>query len=77
MFGNPTDGALLALSQKLNITVEDTARLEELPFTHERKWMGVKCVSKSTVIFSLFIILRFYVVRGDIAHKFLLFYFCK
>ena len=49
MFGNPTDGALLALSQKLNIAIEDTARLEELPFTHERKWMGVKCVSKSTV----------------------------
>ncbi|XP_063694137.1 calcium-transporting ATPase type 2C member 1-like isoform X2 [Bolinopsis microptera] len=48
MFGNPTDGALLALSQKLNIAIEDTARLEELPFTHERKWMGVKCVSKST-----------------------------
>ena len=50
MFGNPTDGALLALSKKLNLSIEETARLEELPFTHERKWMGVKCVSKSTVI---------------------------
>ncbi|KAL5263253.1 hypothetical protein ACHWQZ_G008588 [Mnemiopsis leidyi] len=48
MFGNPTDGALLVLSKKLNLSIEETARLEELPFTHERKWMGVKCVSKST-----------------------------
>ena len=45
MFGNPTDGSLLALSTKLNIKLEKHIRLEEIPFTHERKWMGVKCCS--------------------------------
>ena len=49
MFGNPTDGALLALSRKLNLQVEDMPRLEEIPFSHDRKWMGVRCSSKLTV----------------------------
>ena len=49
MYGNPTDGALLALSRKLNIHVDDVTRLEEIPFSHDQKWMGVRCSHKATV----------------------------
>ena len=49
MFGNPTDGALITLFNKLQITIEDSTRLEEIPFSHEQKWMGVRCAVESAV----------------------------
>ena len=49
MLGNPTDGALLTMARKLSINLEPHTRLEEIPFTHDRKYMAVKCASSALV----------------------------
>eukprot|EP00116_Pleurobrachia_bachei_P001252 sb/3461514/ len=47
MLGNPTDGALLTMARKLSINLDPHTRLEEIPFTHDRKYMAVKCASSA------------------------------
>ncbi|XP_039265858.2 calcium-transporting ATPase type 2C member 1-like isoform X2 [Styela clava] len=48
LFGQPTEGALVALAMKLDMErIKDTYdRISEQPFTHEQKWMSVTCVKK-------------------------------
>jgi len=46
--GQPTEGALLVLAYKLNYTNmrESYIRNQEWPFSHDSKWMAVRCSSR-------------------------------
>lgn len=63
LFGQPTEGALLAAGMKNGMyNVSDRyLRLQEYPFSSEQKMMAVKCVAKYSevkVFFSLAIYLH-------------------
>ncbi|KAM9723784.1 LOW QUALITY PROTEIN: calcium-transporting ATPase type 2C member 1, partial [Menidia menidia] len=49
LLGRPTEGALIALGMKMGLEnlQQDYVRLEEHPFTSEKKWMAVRCVHRS------------------------------
>uniref|UniRef100_A0A4W6DML6 Calcium-transporting ATPase n=1 Tax=Lates calcarifer TaxID=8187 RepID=A0A4W6DML6_LATCA len=45
LLGRPTEGALIALAMKMGLEglQHEYVRLEEQPFTSEKKWMSVRC----------------------------------
>uniref|UniRef100_A0A8D0DJ70 Calcium-transporting ATPase n=1 Tax=Salvator merianae TaxID=96440 RepID=A0A8D0DJ70_SALMN len=49
MMGQPTEGALVALGMKMELSdIKDTyRRKKEIPFSSEQKWMAVKCAVKN------------------------------
>uniref|UniRef100_A0A7N6BQA0 Calcium-transporting ATPase n=1 Tax=Anabas testudineus TaxID=64144 RepID=A0A7N6BQA0_ANATE len=49
LLGRPTEGALIALAMKLGLESlqQEYVRLEEHPFTSEKKWMAVRCVHRT------------------------------
>ncbi|NXA45588.1 AT2C2 ATPase, partial [Nothocercus julius] len=49
VIGQPTEGALIALAMKMELTdIKDIyIRKKEIPFSSEQKWMAVKCVLKN------------------------------
>ncbi|XP_042527391.1 calcium-transporting ATPase type 2C member 2 [Dipodomys spectabilis] len=49
VMGQPTEGALLALAMKMDLShVKDLyVRREEIPFSSEQKWMAVRCSLKN------------------------------
>ncbi|XP_048211506.1 LOW QUALITY PROTEIN: calcium-transporting ATPase type 2C member 2 [Perognathus longimembris pacificus] len=49
VMGRPTDGALLALAMKMDLShVRDLyVRRDEIPFSSEQRWMAVRCSLKS------------------------------
>ncbi|XP_074864365.1 calcium-transporting ATPase type 2C member 2 isoform X2 [Carettochelys insculpta] len=49
VIGQPTEGALLALAMKMQLSdIKDTyVRKKEIPFSSEQKWMAVKCMLKN------------------------------
>ncbi|XP_037130798.1 calcium-transporting ATPase type 2C member 1 [Syngnathus acus] len=46
LLGRPTEGALVALAMKMGLEglQQEYVRVEELPFTSDKKWMAVRCV---------------------------------
>ncbi|GAV08918.1 hypothetical protein RvY_18537 [Ramazzottius varieornatus] len=50
LHGQPTEGAVLVAAQKINLRNirNDYQRLNEVPFTHDQKWMAVRCASNNT-----------------------------
>uniref|UniRef100_A0A8C8S0G9 Calcium-transporting ATPase n=1 Tax=Pelusios castaneus TaxID=367368 RepID=A0A8C8S0G9_9SAUR len=51
VMGQPTEGALIALAMKMELSdVKDIyIRKKEIPFSSEQKWMAVKCMLKNQV----------------------------
>uniref|UniRef100_A0A4W6DPB9 Calcium-transporting ATPase n=1 Tax=Lates calcarifer TaxID=8187 RepID=A0A4W6DPB9_LATCA len=49
LLGRPTEGALIALAMKMGLEglQHEYVRLEEQPFTSEKKWMSVRCVHRT------------------------------
>ncbi|XP_004690393.1 PREDICTED: calcium-transporting ATPase type 2C member 2 [Condylura cristata] len=49
VMGQPTEGALMALAMKMDLSnVKDSyVRKKEIPFSSEQKWMAVKCSPKA------------------------------
>ncbi|NWX86165.1 AT2C2 ATPase, partial [Nothoprocta pentlandii] len=49
VIGQPTEGALVALAMKMDLTdIKDLyIRKKEIPFSSEQKWMAVKCMLKT------------------------------
>ncbi|NWJ05257.1 AT2C2 ATPase, partial [Crypturellus undulatus] len=49
VIGQPTEGALIALAMKMELTdIKDIyVRKKEIPFSSEQKWMAVKCMLKN------------------------------
>uniref|UniRef100_A0A8C4K1G8 Calcium-transporting ATPase n=1 Tax=Dromaius novaehollandiae TaxID=8790 RepID=A0A8C4K1G8_DRONO len=49
VIGQPTEGALIALAMKMELTdIKDIyIRKKEIPFSSEQKWMAVKCMLKN------------------------------
>uniref|UniRef100_A0A3Q0T3G4 Calcium-transporting ATPase n=1 Tax=Amphilophus citrinellus TaxID=61819 RepID=A0A3Q0T3G4_AMPCI len=49
LLGRPTEGALIALAMKMGLEglQQEYVRLEEHPFTSEKKWMAVRCVHRT------------------------------
>ncbi|XP_066205031.1 calcium-transporting ATPase type 2C member 2 isoform X3 [Saccopteryx leptura] len=49
VMGQPTEGALIALAMKMDLSdVKDSyVRKKEIPFSSEQKWMAVKCSPKT------------------------------
>uniref|UniRef100_A0A803TU76 P-type Ca(2+) transporter n=1 Tax=Anolis carolinensis TaxID=28377 RepID=A0A803TU76_ANOCA len=49
VMGQPTEGALIALAMKMELSdIKDTyIRRKEIPFSSEQKWMAVKCTMKN------------------------------
>ncbi|CAK7317938.1 Calcium-transporting ATPase type 2C member 2 [Vulpes lagopus] len=49
MMGQPTEGALIALAMKMDLSdIKDSyVRKKEIPFSSEQKWMAVKCSPKN------------------------------
>ncbi|XP_076989316.1 calcium-transporting ATPase type 2C member 2 [Tamandua tetradactyla] len=49
VMGQPTEGALMALAMKMDLSdIKDSyVRKQEIPFSSEQKWMAVKCSPKS------------------------------
>uniref|UniRef100_A0A671ERV7 Calcium-transporting ATPase type 2C member 2 n=1 Tax=Rhinolophus ferrumequinum TaxID=59479 RepID=A0A671ERV7_RHIFE len=49
VMGQPTEGALIALAMKMDLSdiKESYVRKKELPFSSEQKWMAVKCSPKN------------------------------
>ncbi|KAM3613718.1 uncharacterized protein V6R79_004145 [Siganus canaliculatus] len=49
LLGRPTEGALIALAMKMGLESlqQEYVRLEEHPFTSEKKWMAVRCVHRT------------------------------
>ncbi|ELK31427.1 Calcium-transporting ATPase type 2C member 2 [Myotis davidii] len=49
VMGQPTEGALIALAMKMDLSdVKDSyVRKQEIPFSSEQKWMAVKCSPKN------------------------------
>uniref|UniRef100_A0A8C0H0D9 Calcium-transporting ATPase n=1 Tax=Chelonoidis abingdonii TaxID=106734 RepID=A0A8C0H0D9_CHEAB len=49
VMGQPTEGALIALAMKMELSdIKDTyIREKEIPFSSEQKWMAVKCMLKN------------------------------
>ncbi|XP_058384367.1 calcium-transporting ATPase type 2C member 2 isoform X2 [Diceros bicornis minor] len=49
VMGQPTEGALIALAMKMNLSdIKDSyVRKKEIPFSSEQKWMAVKCSPKN------------------------------
>uniref|UniRef100_A0A8D2E0Z9 Calcium-transporting ATPase n=1 Tax=Sciurus vulgaris TaxID=55149 RepID=A0A8D2E0Z9_SCIVU len=49
VMGQPTEGALVALAMKMDLSnIRDSyVRKEEIPFSSEQKWMAVRCSPKS------------------------------
>ncbi|XP_027474409.1 calcium-transporting ATPase type 2C member 2 isoform X2 [Zalophus californianus] len=49
MMGQPTEGALIALAMKMDLsdTKDSYVRKKEIPFSSEQKWMAVKCSPKN------------------------------
>ncbi|XP_073911650.1 calcium-transporting ATPase type 2C member 2 isoform X2 [Castor canadensis] len=49
VLGQPTEGALIALAMKMNLSdIKDSyVRKKEIPFSSEQKWMAVKCTPKN------------------------------
>ncbi|XP_030605809.1 calcium-transporting ATPase type 2C member 1 [Archocentrus centrarchus] len=47
--GRPTEGALIALAMKMGLEglQQEYVRLEEHPFSSEKKWMAVRCVHRT------------------------------
>uniref|UniRef100_A0A8C6RDY2 Calcium-transporting ATPase n=1 Tax=Nannospalax galili TaxID=1026970 RepID=A0A8C6RDY2_NANGA len=48
VMGQPTEGALIALAMKMDLSgIKDSyVRKKEIPFSSEQKWMAVRCSSK-------------------------------
>uniref|UniRef100_A0A669EQL1 Calcium-transporting ATPase n=1 Tax=Oreochromis niloticus TaxID=8128 RepID=A0A669EQL1_ORENI len=49
LLGRPTEGALIALAMKVGLEglQHEYVRVEEHPFTSEKKWMAVRCVHRT------------------------------
>ncbi|XP_061552776.1 calcium-transporting ATPase type 2C member 1 isoform X1 [Phycodurus eques] len=49
LLGRPTEGALVALAMKMGLegVQQEYVRLEEHPFTSDKKWMAVRCVHRT------------------------------
>ncbi|XP_037672025.1 calcium-transporting ATPase type 2C member 2 isoform X2 [Choloepus didactylus] len=49
VLGQPTEGALIALAMKMDLSdIKDSyVRKQEIPFSSEQKWMAVKCSPKN------------------------------
>ncbi|XP_019719199.1 calcium-transporting ATPase type 2C member 1 isoform X1 [Hippocampus comes] len=49
LLGRPTEGALMALAMKMGLegAQQEYVRLEEVPFTSDKKWMAVRCVHRT------------------------------
>ncbi|XP_061650566.1 calcium-transporting ATPase type 2C member 1 [Phyllopteryx taeniolatus] len=49
LLGRPTEGALVALAMKMGLegVQQEYVRLEEYPFTSDKKWMAVRCVHRT------------------------------
>nr|XP_025716174.1 calcium-transporting ATPase type 2C member 2 [Callorhinus ursinus] len=49
VMGQPTEGALIALAMKMDLsdTKDSYVRKKEIPFSSEQKWMAVKCSPKN------------------------------
>ncbi|XP_036296340.1 calcium-transporting ATPase type 2C member 2 isoform X3 [Pipistrellus kuhlii] len=49
VMGQPTEGALIALAMKMDLSdIKDSyVRKQEIPFSSEQKWMAVKCSPKN------------------------------
>ncbi|KAG8513142.1 Calcium-transporting ATPase type 2C member 2, partial [Galemys pyrenaicus] len=49
VMGQPTEGALMALAMKMDLSnvKESYVRKKEIPFSSEQKWMAVKCSPKT------------------------------
>lgn len=49
MIGQPTEGALLVLARKAHLEGlrEQYTRIQEIPFTHDTKWMAVECSDRN------------------------------
>ncbi|XP_077454007.1 calcium-transporting ATPase type 2C member 1 isoform X3 [Stigmatopora argus] len=49
VLGRPTEGALVALAVKMGLddVQREYVRVEELPFTSDKKWMAVRCVHRT------------------------------
>ncbi|XP_057690067.1 calcium-transporting ATPase type 2C member 1 isoform X2 [Corythoichthys intestinalis] len=49
VLGRPTEGALVALAMKMGLdgVEQEYVRVEELPFTSDKKWMAVRCVHRA------------------------------
>lgn len=79
LFGQPTEGALLAAGMKNGMyNVSDKyLRLQEYPFSSEQKMMAVKCVGKYDEVKLFFILLSIVISlvtkESVIGNKFVLF----
>ncbi|KAM8827052.1 calcium-transporting ATPase type 2C member 1 isoform 1-T1 [Synchiropus picturatus] len=49
LLGRPTEGALIALAMKMGLEglQQEFVRVEENPFSSEKKWMSVRCVHRT------------------------------
>ncbi|XP_060756462.1 calcium-transporting ATPase type 2C member 1 isoform X1 [Neoarius graeffei] len=49
LMGRPTEGALIALAMKVGLesTQQEFVRLDEIPFSSDKKWMAVRCVHRT------------------------------
>ncbi|XP_061699610.1 calcium-transporting ATPase type 2C member 1 isoform X2 [Syngnathoides biaculeatus] len=49
LLGRPTEGALVALAMKMGLegVRQEFVRVEEHPFTSDKKWMAVRCVHRT------------------------------
>ncbi|XP_049585706.1 calcium-transporting ATPase type 2C member 1 isoform X3 [Syngnathus scovelli] len=49
LLGRPTEGALVALAMKMGLEglQQEYVRVEEIPFTSDKKWMAVRCVHRT------------------------------
>ncbi|XP_053183338.1 calcium-transporting ATPase type 2C member 1 [Scomber japonicus] len=49
LLGRPTEGALIALAMKMGLEglQQEYVRVEEHPFTSDKKWMAIRCVHRT------------------------------